>query len=95
MTSAQLHKRIVADNLRFMTITPAVNVCIEIDGEFHVFISWHSPSLNLAWYPIIEIQTDDGKTVYNREGAESSRPFCTAWNDFLFDAADFLEGVTA
>lgn len=35
-----------------------------------VSIFWHSPSINLGWYPIVQIDVDN-KTVYHNEGYES------------------------
>ena len=93
MTAAKLNRKIIADNLRFMTITPSMDVDFTA-GELSVSIFWHEPSINVAWYPIIQIDEGD-KTIYHRDGAESMGPFCTAWSKFLFDAADFLEEVTA
>lgn len=39
------------------------------DG-YDVSLFWHEPSLNLGWYPILQVDTDE-KTVFWGEGTEN------------------------
>lgn len=41
------------------------------DDGLDVYIFWHSPSYNLTWYPIVQIDYN-GKTIFHREGSENS-----------------------
>lgn len=40
------------------------------DDGFSIYLFWHSPSLNLGVYPIIQIDYND-KTIFNHEGTEN------------------------
>ena len=41
--------------------------------EYGVDISifWASPTINLSWYPIIQVDDDDGNVILHREGPEN------------------------
>ena len=57
------------------------------DGiEFSLF--WHEPSLNVSWYPIIQIDYK-GKTVFNREGTENP----DYWTKVVKEAIDKLNKI--
>ena len=78
--------------LRKIDLCPGVDVAFTFHGvakdysdDIDVSIFWHSPSVNLGWYPICQI--DHGcRTVFHREGAENDE----RWHDLLEQAADFL-----
>lgn len=50
------------------------------DG-FRIVLFWHEPSLNLSWYPILQID-DVKQTVFWREGSENYEH----WNDIIKEA---------
>lgn len=54
------------DNIHLI---PNKDIDINID-DFEISIWWHTPSLNLSYYPIIQIDKGD-KTLLNREGPEN------------------------
>ena len=71
------------------------DLCPDVDFNlsFHrgsrrldIYVFWHQPSLNLGWYPICQIDSND-RTVFWREGSENDEH----WNDLLKETADFLE----
>lgn len=37
-----------------------------------VYLFWHNPSSNLSWYPIIQIEDDEGNMIKWKEGPENS-----------------------
>lgn len=76
--------------LRKIDLCPGVDVSFTHSGEtrdedISVDIFWHSPSVNLDWYPICQID-HGGRTVFHREGTENEEH----WGDLLQQAADFL-----
>lgn len=83
----------IDSSLRKLDLCPGVDVSFsfrgdEFDGKekgVSVDIFWHSPSINLGWYPICQIDIGR-KTVFHREGTENSEH----WRDLLTEAADFF-----
>ena len=57
---------------------------IEINGV-SVSIFWHSPSLNLGWYPIVQIEDKNG-IILHREGPENPKE----WQSFAGYICDFI-----
>jgi hypothetical protein len=57
------------DEIDNIHLVPGKDIDINID-DFEISIWWHTPSLNLSYYPIIQIDKGD-KTVLNREGPEN------------------------
>lgn len=54
---------------------------IDVDADdLHISVFWHSPSINLNWYPIVQIDYND-KILIHREGPEN--PW--VWKDFVYD----------
>lgn len=53
------------------------------NDDSYLCVFWHEPSLNLTWYPIVEVVIN-GKTILHREGPENPN----GWNQFLRDAAE-------
>lgn len=51
------------------------------DGDLEFNLWWHEPSLNLNWYPIIQIDLND-EPIYNAEGPENP----DHWKDFVREA---------
>lgn len=49
------------------------------DDGYHVYFFWHIPSINLSWYPIMQIDKND-KCVFWKEGPENEQH----WKD-IFD----------
>ena len=47
-------------------------------GRINVDIWWHSPAFNVGWYPIFQVDYDDG-CVFHKEGSENP----AAWADEL------------
>ena len=39
-------------------------------ADMHLF--WHNPSINLNWYPIVQVEDDEGNILKWKEGPESS-----------------------
>jgi len=87
-TSILAVKKYLAPSLRAVTPTPGIDISFQEDRQHGVSVSvfWHSPSLNLSWYPVIQADDDD-KTVFNVEGPENPK----AWKDFFSEMADRLE----
>ena len=50
-------------------LIPGKDINFNID-DIEIFIWWHLPSVNLSYYPIIQIDKGD-RTVLNREGPEN------------------------
>lgn len=75
--------------LREMKLCPGVDISIEtpeLDGmSVCVYFTWHSPSLNVGWFPVCQIECND-RTVFHKEGAEDPE----TWPDFMDKAADAL-----
>ena len=74
--------------LRNLDLCPGVDIDIrfKVDGvDIGIYICWHSPSINLNWYPICQIDMND-RTIFHREGAENP----DLWHDLLTSAADAL-----
>ena len=57
------------DEIDNIHLVPNKDIDINID-DFEISIWWHTPSLNLSYYPIIQIDKGD-KTLLNREGPEN------------------------
>lgn len=43
---------------------------VETTDRYDVSLFWSEPSLNLGWYPILQVDTDE-KTVFWGEGTEN------------------------
>ena len=67
-----------------MKLIPGKDVTVEV-GEKELYLWWHEPSLNLNWYPIIEVFHGD-VSVYHREGSENPE----RWEEFFNDALQFV-----
>ena len=78
--------------LRALNLCPGVDVNLTFHGgakdysdDIDVSIFWHSPSVNLGWYPIGQI--DFGcRTIFHREGTENPEH----WKDLLTEMAKFI-----
>lgn len=58
-------------------------------NDISVTIFWHSPSLNLGWYPIVQMEKhmEKGwKVILHREGPENPN----AWQNFAKEICDFI-----
>lgn len=90
MTRAE--KNYITNSLKLCALTHKKEFSITLN-DISVYVTWHSPSLNLNWYPIIEIQDDRAenrvpwRSIYLREGPEN--PEC--WTDFINDACRFID----
>ncbi len=75
--------------LREMKLCPGVDISVEtpeLDGvSVCIYITWHSPGINVGWYPICKIEYNDG-TIFHREGPEDP----DGWEEFVEQAADAL-----
>lgn len=84
----------LAKTLRGVDPCPGVNVTLELfvgdeeDSVISVMVFWHTPSVNLGWYPIGEIEYR-GQTIYHREWSENPN----SWADLLSDMAEFIEST--
>ena len=57
------------DEIDNIHLIPGKDIDFNID-DFEISIWWHTPSINLSYYPIIQIDKGD-RTVLNREGPEN------------------------
>ncbi len=85
----------LAKTLRGVDPCPGVNVTLELffdeeDAVISVMVYWHSPSLNLGWYPIGEIEYR-GKTIYHKEWSENPN----SWTGLFSNMAEFIEEFAA
>lgn len=75
--------------LRDMKLCPGVNVNMDtsdIDGmSVCISVFWHSPSLNLDWYPLCQIDYNN-VTIFSKEGTEDQEQ----WGKLMEAAADAL-----
>lgn len=46
------------------------NIDIDTDDGYTVSLFWHFPSINVGYYPILQIDYQD-KTIFNGEGTEN------------------------
>ena len=52
-------------------LTPGDDITLTTpEYDFTFYLWWHSPSLNLNWYPIVQVDNDTG-IIFNREGTEN------------------------
>ena len=52
-------------------LTPGDDITLTTpEDDLLVELWWHSPSLNLGWYPIIRVEDNNG-VLLNREGTEN------------------------
>ena len=58
----------------------------ECGVDVHLF--WHDPSFNLNWYPIIQIDNDDGDIVKWKEGPENSSMWMSWIDEMLEEYSD-------
>lgn len=58
---------------------------VETTDNYCVNLFWHEPSLNLNWYPILQIE-NDGREVFWGEGTEN--PDC--WYKLAINAIEKL-----
>ena len=84
-TTSYLDRQNMIDTLKTITLIPDVDLDIS-KKNFEVSIFWHRPSLNVSWYPILQIDTM-GITVFHREGPENRK----YWHLVLDDAINFIE----
>lgn len=78
--------------LRSLHLCPSVDITLNTNcggfAEDHsIYFFWHSPSINLGWYPICQIDIGN-KTIFHLEGSENA----DHWDDLPKAAADFLKG---
>lgn len=72
--------------LRKLDLCPSVDVSFSFaEAELSVAIFWHSPSANVGWYPICQVDVG-GRTVFHADGAENEE----RWGELLEQAADAL-----
>lgn len=55
------------------------DLTFETSDDYYVDLFWHEPSLNVSWYPILQIEDDD-KILFLRDGTENP--------DYWFELAD-------
>jgi hypothetical protein len=77
-------------SLRKLDLCPGADVSFSVKGEsksedVDVSVFWHSPSVNVGWYPICQISRGDS-TIFYGEGTENDEH----WHDLLVRAADAL-----
>lgn len=73
-----------------MKLCPGVDVSLEChyfpEKDFCLSVFWHDPSVNLNWYPIVQIDTGH-TTVFHCEGSEDPEHY----EDVLTEAWSFLK----
>ena len=79
--TSYLDRQNTADALKAIGLIPDVDIDISKNNlEVHVF--WHRPSLNVTWYPIVQIDVR-GTTVFHREAPENRKYWRLAINDAI------------
>lgn len=84
-------KQLVIDTINRFGIRKGNEIDLTVN-DLSVAIWWHSPSLNLNWYPIaqIDVASKHGtnsigrlKTVFHKEGCENENGWCYLWEDVI------------
>lgn len=84
----ELTREAAAKAVRAITLVAGRDAELDfmMDGmQISVFFFWHSPSLNLSWYPIVQVDVDD-VTKFHHEGAENH----LMWQNLVDWTADFI-----
>lgn len=87
-------KAFVIDTINRYELKKGATIELSVN-DLSAAIWWHSPTLNLGWYPIAQIDVDFNnnpnnigkwKTVFHREGCENEE----SWHFLVEDVIKFI-----